>query len=387
MKKFIILIVSLFFLYWLGTMTVPGIIEKNKNPVKDSAPYLVSQKALELYQSLDFVADLHCDALLWGRNLTERAYYGHVDFPRMQEANVAMQVFTIVSKSPKGQNMDLNKSDAQDNITLLNIVQGRPISNWFSLINRTLYQSSKLQEFADSYGKDFILIKSKADLEKLMEARKTDRNVIGGLLGIEGAHALEGNMKNLDRVYEAGVRLIGPVHFFDNELGGSAHGESGDGLTEFGKTVIRRMNELNMIIDLAHVSPKMFDDILEVSEKPVMVSHTGIRAVLNSPRNLSDEQIRKVAEKGGIIGIAFFDMAVGTDEIKGIVASMKRVRNLVGVQHVALGSDYDGSVAVPFDITGLPIIVEALLQEGFTEDEIRAIMGDNVKRFLLENLG
>lgn len=368
-------------------MTVPSMIEKSNNPVKTPSPYEVSPQALELYQSLDFVADLHCDALLWGRNLTERSDYGHVDFPRMQEANVAMQVFTIVSKSPRGQNMDFNTADTQDNITLLNIVQARPISNWFSLISRTLYQSSKLHEFADNYGKEFILIKSKSDLEKLITTRENDKNVIGGLLGIEGAHALEGNMKNLERVYDAGVRLVGPVHFFDNELGGSAHGESGDGLTEFGKSVIRRMNELNMIIDLAHVSPKMFDDILEVSEKPVMVSHTGIRAVLNSPRNLSDEQIRKVAAKGGIIGIAFFDMAVGDDEIKGIVASMKRVKNLVGFQHVALGSDYDGSVAVPFDITGLPIIVEALLKEGFTEEEIRAIMGENVKRFLLENLG
>lgn len=304
----------------------------------------------------------------------------------MQEANVALQVFTIVSKSPRGQNMDFNKTDAQDNITLLNIVQGRPMSNWFSLINRTMYQSDKLQQFADNFEDNFIFVKSKADLENLIESRKNNKQIIGGLLGIEGAHALEGSMENLEKVYEAGVRLIGPSHFFDNELGGSAHGESGEGLTEFGRQVIHRMNELNMIIDLAHASPQMFDDILEVSTKPVVVSHTGIRAVLNSPRNLSDDQIRRVAEKGGIIGIAFFDKAVGTNEIKGIVASMKRVKNLVGIEHVALGSDYDGSVAVPFDITGLPIIVEALLQEGFTEDEIKAIMGENVKQFLLQNL-
>lgn len=386
MKKFILFLIILFVLYWLGTMTVPTMIEKSSNPVKETAPYEVSDQAMQLYQSLDFVADLHCDALLWGRNLTQKSDYGHVDFPRMQEANVALQVFTIVSKSPRGQNMDLNSADAQDNITLLNIVQGRPISNWFSLINRTMYQSGKLQDFADEFGEEFIFVKSSTDLERLINARKNNKQVIGGLLGIEGAHALEGSMENLEKVYEAGVRLIGPVHFFDNELGGSAHGESGEGLTEFGKAVIRRMNELNMIIDLAHVSPKMFDDILEISEKPVMVSHTGIRAVLNSPRNLSDDQIRRLAEKGGIIGIAFFDMAVGEDEIKGIVASMKRVKNLVGINHVALGSDYDGSVAVPFDITGLPIIVEALQREGFTEEEIGAIMGGNVQRFLLENL-
>jgi microsomal dipeptidase-like Zn-dependent dipeptidase len=386
MKKALIVFISLFLIYWIATMIVPGIIEKDGNPVKSLPPYEVSPEAQALFNSLDFVADLHCDALLWGRNLTKRSENGHVDFPRMQQGNVAMQVFTIVSKSPKGQNMEVNSADATDNITLLNIVQGRPISNWFSLMKRTLYQSAKLDEFSKDFDGQFIIIKSKKDVQMLSDLRKTDKNIIGGLLGIEGGHALEGKIENLDKAYNAGVRLIGPSHFFDNELGGSAHGMSGEGLTDFGKAVVKRMNELNMVIDLAHASPKMFDDVLEISTKPVMVSHTGIRAVLNSPRNLSDDQIRRIADKGGIIGIAFFDMAIGKDEIKGIVACMKRVKNLVGVEHVALGSDYDGSVAVPFDITGLPIIVEALMLEGFTNEEIKAIMGENVKRFLVENL-
>lgn len=386
MKKTVPPLIIVFMLYWIGTMTIPAIIEKGNNPVKQRAPYEVSEEAMDLFNSLDFVADLHCDALLWGRDLTQKSDFGHVDFPRMQEGNVALQVFTIVSKSPNVQNMDLNNTNSQDIITLLNVAQGRPVSNWFSLMNRTLYQSKQLERFSDDFDGKFILLKSKEDLERLITERQKNKNIIGGLLGIEGAHALEGKIENLQKAYEAGVRLIGPSHFIDNELGGSAHGESGKGLTEFGKQVIRRMNELNMIIDLAHASPKMFEDVLEISEKPVMVSHTGIRAILNSPRNLSDQQIRKIAEKGGVIGIAFFDLAVGEDEIKGIIASMKRVKNLVGVEHVALGSDFDGSVTVPFDITGLPLIVEALLNDGFTENEIRAIMGENVKRFLLEIL-
>ncbi|WP_113925933.1 dipeptidase [Cognataquiflexum aquatile] len=386
MKQALVAFISLFLIYWIATMVVPGIIEKDGNPVKSLPPYKVSPEALALFNSFEFVADLHCDALLWGRDLTKKSEHGHVDFPRMQEGNVAMQVFTVVSKSPKGQNMEANTSDATDNITLLNIAQGRPVSNWFSLMKRTLYQSALLQEFSDGFDGQFLVIKSKEDVQQLAESRKTDKNIIGGLLGIEGGHALEGKIENLDKAYEAGVRLIGPSHFFDNELGGSAHGMSGEGLTDFGIAVVKRMNELNMIIDLAHASPKMFDDVLALSTKPVMVSHTGIRAVLNSPRNLSDDQIRRLAAKGGIIGIAFFDMAVGEDEIKGIVACMKRVKNLVGIEHVALGSDYDGSVGVPFDITGLPIIVEALMKEGFSDDEIKAIMGENVKRFLMENL-
>lgn len=386
MKRFLIALVSLILLYWLVTLIVPGIIEKGNNPVKQAPPYEVSADAMALFQSLEFVADLHCDALLWGRDLTRRGKRGHVDFPRMQEGNVAMQVFTVVSKSPMGQNMESNSADTQDNITLLNIVQGRPISNWFSLMKRTLYQSARLVEFGEDFHDEFILIRTPEDVLALAEKRKTDKNVIGGLLGIEGAHALEGKMENLEKAYEAGVRLIGPMHFFDNEMGGSAHGISGEGLTDFGKAIIRRMNELNMIIDLAHASPKMIEDVLAISTKPVMVSHTGIKAVLNSPRNLSDEQIRKIAAKDGIIGIAFFDMVQGPDELGGIVASMKRVKNLVGAKHIALGSDYDGSVSVPFDITGLPLIVEALMKEGFSDDEIRAVMGENVKNFLLENL-
>lgn len=386
MKKILIALVCLILLYWLATLIVPGIIEKRNNPVKQLPPYSVSEEASELYASLDFVADLHCDALLWGRDLTKRGKRGHVDFPRMQEGNIALQVFTVVSKSPKGQNMQSNSADTQDNITLLNIVQGRPISNWFSLMKRTLYQADQLAEYAEDFHDEFIIVKSPKDVRELEEKRKLDKHVIGGLLGIEGAHALEGKIENLDKAYEAGVRLIGPMHFFDTEMGGSAHGVSGEGLSDFGKEVIKRMNELNMIIDLAHASPKMMEDILEISSKPVMVSHTGIKAVLNSPRNLSDEQIRKIAAKDGIIGIAFFDMVQGPDELRGIIASMKRVKNLVGVEHIALGSDYDGSVAVPFDITGLPLIVDALLKEGFTHDEIRAIMGENVKNFLLANL-
>ena len=386
MKQTLVTLISLFLIYWIATMVVPAKIEKDGNPVKSLPPYKVSTEALTLFNSLDFVADLHCDALLWGRDLTQKSEYGHVDFPRMQEGNVAMQVFTVVSKTPTGQNMEINTADATDNITLLNIAQGRPVSNWFSLMKRTLYQTAQLEEFSQDFNGNFIIIKSREDVMRLAEMRKTNKNIIGGLLGIEGGHALEGKIENLEKAYEAGVRLIGPSHFFDNELGGSAHGMSGEGLTDFGKMVVKRMNELNMIIDLAHASPKMFDDVLALSTKPVMVSHTGIRAVLNSPRNLSDDQIRGIAANGGIIGIAFFDMAVGEDEIKGIVACMKRVKNLVGIQHIALGSDYDGFVAVPFDITGLSIIVEELMEEGFSDEEIKSIMGENVKRFLMENL-
>jgi microsomal dipeptidase-like Zn-dependent dipeptidase len=295
-------------------------------------------------------------------------------------------MFTIVSKSPAGQNMKSNSEDAFDNISALIIAKGESPSNWYSLINRTLSQSKDLADFVEEENGKVILIKSKSDLEKLIIARKSDKSVIGAMLGIEGAHALEGDIENLDLVYAAGVRMIGPTHFFDNELGGSAHGENLGGLTDFGKKVIRKMNELGIFIDLAHCSPAIVEDVLNMSTKPVMVSHTGVRAVLDSQRNLSDDQIKKIAANEGIIGIAFFDMAVGEPELPNIIASIRHIRNLVGIQHISLGSDYDGSVADPFDITGLPLIVDGLIQDGFTKEEIRAVMGENVNQFMLKNL-
>lgn len=386
MKKLLFSLGVITILYFIATFFVPPYIEEQRNPVKSPPPYSVSTEAQEIYDRLDFISDLHCDALLWGRDLTQKGSIGHVDFPRMREANVGLEMFTIVSKSPSGQNMKSNSADTFDNITPLTIAKGVAPNQWFSLINRTLGQAESLHQFIEEEKGKVIFVHDKKSFEELISARTTDKTVVGAMLGIEGAHALEGSLENLEKVYEAGIRMIGPTHFFDNELGGSAHGENGAGLTDFGKSVIKRMNELNIFVDLAHCSPAIVEDVLEMTTKPVMVSHIGVQSVLDSQRNLSDDQIRNIAANGGIIGVAFFDMAVGVPEIDGIVATMKHIRDLVGVEYIALGSDYDGAVEVPFDITGLPLIVEALLKEGFTEEEIRAIMGENVKRFFLKNL-
>ncbi|MDR7130453.1 microsomal dipeptidase-like Zn-dependent dipeptidase [Algoriphagus sp. 4150] len=386
MKKLIIVLGTVVLLYFAATLTIPPYIESQRNPVKSPSPYSVSTEAQAVYDRLDFIADLHCDALLWGRDLTKRGDRGHVDFPRMREANVALQMFTIVSKSPAGQNMQSNSSDAFDNITPLTIAKGESPASWFSLINRTLSQSEKLANFIEKEKDKAILIKSGADLNKLIAARKKDKAVIGAMLGIEGAHALEGELDNLDQVYDAGVRMIGLTHFFDNLLGGSAHGQSQAGLTDYGKSVVQKMNELGIFVDLAHCSPAIIEDVLAMTDKPVMVSHTGVRAVLDSQRNLSDLQIQKIAGNGGIIGIAFFDEAVGVPELPNIIASIKHIRDLVGIEYVALGSDYDGAVAVPFDITGFPLLVEGMMNAGFSESDIKAVMGENVKRFFMQNL-
>jgi microsomal dipeptidase-like Zn-dependent dipeptidase len=355
------------------------------NLVEYNDPRVLGDKAHELYNSLDFIADLHCDALLWDRDLTRELDYAHLDFPRMQQANMSLQAFTIVTKSPKGQNFKSNNADAFDKITMLNFVQGRLPDKWFSLYKRAVYQARALQDYENDFGSKFVLVKSRQDLKDLINLKISDPEVIGGFLGIEGAHCLEGKLENVQNLYYEGVRMMAPTHFFDNELGGSAHGISGEGLTDFGREVIHEMNRLGIIIDLAHVSPKMIDDILDLSNKPVLVSHTGVKGTKESPRNISDRHIKRIASTGGLIGVGFFKGAI-KGEIKDIVEAMKYVRDLVGIEHVALGSDFDGAATTPIDVTGLPFIVQELMNQGFSELEIKAIMGENVKRFLMEQL-
>jgi len=217
-KMIYFILIPLIVIYILFVVIAPPIVEKGKNKVSINPPYTASQEATQLFNSLDFVADLHCDALLWNRNLTKRKNYGHVDFPRMQEGNMAFQAFTLVTKSPKGQNFHKNSGDSFDMITALSIGQGQSVKTWFSLVNRAVYQCDKLHRFAKNYNDQFIVVKSKTDFQSLLEKRKTNKKVIGGMLGIEGGHCLEGDIKNLQKVYDAGVRMLGPTHFFDNEM-------------------------------------------------------------------------------------------------------------------------------------------------------------------------
>ena len=176
------------------------------------------------------------------------------------------------------------------------------------------------------------------------------------------------------------------VHFFDNKLGSSAHGIKKEGLTDFGKSVILKMESLDMIIDIAHCASKTIDDIIEIANGPIISSHTGVRGTCDNSRNLSDKHLKAIADSGGLISIAMFEEAVCGVDAAATARAMKYTAELVGVDFVSLGSDFDGSVMTPFDITGLPLIVEELQKTGFNEDDIKKIMGENVKNFLLKNL-
>ena len=366
----------------------PAWIERRLNPVTNAGDKVaVSARAQALHDSL-VIADWHSDALLWDRDLLKRADRGHTDVPRLAEGNVAVQVFTTVTKSPRGQNYDHNSAEAPDNITPLFIGQLRPIPSWFSLKERALVQAEALNRAAEAAPDNLMLIRSAQDLQTLLEARRKGARTLGAILGSEGGHPLEGDIANLRVLYGAGFRLIGLTHFFDNELGGSLHGKggSGSGLSEFGRQVVREMQERRMIVDLAHASPQMVRDVLAMPGTRPILSHTGIHGHCPSPRNLSDDLVRAIAAKGGVIGIGYWaDVNCGGTPAD-IAASVKAAIALVGEDHVSLGSDYDGSVDAPFDASRLAVLTQALIDAGLSDAQIAKVMGGNMIRYLAQNL-
>ncbi|MDZ7292734.1 MAG: dipeptidase [candidate division KSB1 bacterium] len=372
------LLLSLFF------FVLPVQFDRMANRALRHSPYTPSERALALHQRL-LIADLHCDALLWDRHLLKRNSRGTVDIPRLIEGNVALQAFTVVTKVPPGINFERN-SDRGDLITLLVMAQRWPIATWGNLRQRAIYQAKKLCDAADHSEGKLVLIKTAAELQHYLNRRQQDQNITAGFLGIEGAQVLEGELANLDVLFDAGFRMMSPTHFFDTEVGGSAHGLQKGGLTIMGRKMIKRMEEKKMIVDLAHASARTIDDVLAIATRPVVVSHTGVKGTCDNIRNLSDDQIRRIAQTGGVIGIAYFEMAVCGGEALAIAKAIRHAVNLAGIEHVGLGSDFDGAVATPFDAAGLVQLTDALLAEGFSESEIGLIMGENVLRILGECL-
>jgi microsomal dipeptidase-like Zn-dependent dipeptidase len=364
---------------------VPRLVDIGMNAVKpDPATPAPSAAAQALHRKL-FIADLHCDSFLWNRDLLKRHTRGHVDVPRLIAGNVALETFTVVSQTPVSLNIERN-APTPDSLRLLMFAQLRPPATWNSPFRRALDQAARLRETAANSGGRLVFIRNKSELAGYVRSRSQNAGITAGWLGAEGAHALEGNLKNLDTLYDAGFRLIGLTHFFDNDFAGSAHGLEKYGLTEKGHELVRRMEAKKMIVDLAHSSPQTIADVLAMATRPVIVSHTGVKGVCNNRRNLSDDELRGVARTGGVIGIGFWETAVCGTGAAYIAKAVRYAVGVVGIEHVGLGSDFDGAVTTPFDATGLVELTDALLQQGFTEDEITKIMGGNVLRLLSDSL-
>lgn len=386
MRRFLKALAVLFVIVVAALFLVgPAVVDRSLNRVEgDGSAASVSVRARQLHDLL-FVADLHADPLLWDRDLLVDAGHGHVDIPRLIRGGVALQVFAAPTQVPAGINYEANELD-YDVVTALSILQRWPVNTWQSPLQRAVHMADVLkQAAADSEGR-FRVVRNRIELDRFTGEHATDPGIVAGLLAIEGLHALEGNLENVDVLFRAGFRMMGLTHFFDNQLGGSAHGMSKEGLSDFGRQVVARLQERHILVDVAHASPTMIDEVLAMATTPVIVSHGGVKGTCDNVRNLSDAHLRGVAATGGVVGIGYWDAAVCDVSVDGIVRAIRYAIDVAGVDHVGLGSDFDGATTTPFDTTGIPRITQGLMDSGLDAASIRKVMGDNVRRVLAAGL-
>jgi len=364
---------------YLFAFLVPG-TDARMNAVNSHNAYNISSETQKLHDTLT-IADLHGDTLLWRRNPEHRHDRGHIDLPRLREGGVDIQVFSAVTKTPRGLNFDGNSADAPDNLTLLATAQLWPVRTWNSIYERAAFQAQRLQKIEKNKSNNLVIARTRSDLNQ-------PAGTIIAVLATEGSHPLEGRLENIDRLYDEGYRMMGLQHFFDNELGGSLHGESKGGLTAFGREAVSKMRDKNIIIDVAHSSEAVVRDVLAMSGGPIIISHGGVRSTCadTKKRNLPDDLLVQIAKNGGLLGVGYFNGAICDITPGGIADAIIAAVNLMGPNAVALGSDFDGTVTTTLDTSELAAITQALLQRGVGENTIRKVMGENVARFLRENM-
>ncbi len=361
-----------------------ALVERRFNRVHHRGPYRVSARAAGLHRDLT-VVDLHADSLLWSRDLLRRAGYGHVDVPRLIDGGVALVGLAASTKVPHRANLERN-DDTTDDVALMARALRWPPATRGSLLARALHLAERLRAMAAASDGRLTVIESRHGLESYLARRAVGPGITAAFLAIEGAHALDGHLDNVARLARAGYRMLSPSHFFDTPYAGSAHGVIQGGLTALGRELLSKVESNGLILDVSHASSAAIDDVLSIASRPVVASHTGVRAAVPGIRNLPDDQVRGIAATGGLVGIGFWPVACGGRDAAAIARSIVAAIELAGVEHVGLGSDFDGAVPTPFDATGVPLLTEALLAEGLSDADIAAAMGGNAIRVLRAGL-
>jgi membrane dipeptidase len=210
------------------------------------------------------------------------------------------------------------------------------------------------------------------------------------ILAIEHADCTERSLNILRVLYELGVRSIGLTHNVSRwAADGCLEARDGVGLTQFGRQLILEMNRLGMLVDLAHVSPSAFFSALEVTKKPVIFSHGNAKKLCDHARNLRDDQLKALAESGGVIGMSYVPFFVDAKNptLDRLLDHIDHVVSVAGIDVVGLGSDFDGGGTLLADAAEVPQIVEGLDKRGYSDGDIRKVLGENTFRVLKESLG
>ena len=320
------------------------------------------------------IADAHADSLMWNRDLTRASEQGHVDFPRLREAGVRLQCFTLVTHG----------WPIVGGFPLFALRHGWPTASLKSPLSRARWQIAQLERFCAA-SPDAAIARSREDLDRALAAGR-----LSAVLGVEGAHALDGEVANVAELFRLGVRFMGLTHLGNNALGGSSFPLMGNRpLTPFGREVLDAMAEQGMSVDVAHASQATLDVILSHPRARPFSSHTGVKACANNWRNLDDPALRRFAGKGGVVAIILGTIYLGGKTFDDVVRHIEHALKVAGEDAVALGSDFDGMVPLPRgmrDVRDLPLLTEALLRRSHPEAIVEKVLGKNLVRFFRETL-
>ena len=315
---------------------------------------------LTSYHSLFTMTDLHNDILEvmisdTSYHLKERHGFNHTDIPRLQEGSVDIQFFSVWVSPTQFTNYYLQSQ---------------------VMVNRFY---NELNENPNTIGQALTYNDAIA---------LNNQGKIAAVIGVEGGHHIENSLEKLDTLYNEGMRYLTITWNNSTDWAISAQDPLSEtqGLTDFGRQVIRRLDSLGVIIDVSHTGIKTIQDILEVTTHPIIASHSGARALNNHYRNLYDWQIQDIANSGGVIGIVFYPpFLTGSSvaDIDDVIAHIDYIKNLVGIDYIAIGSDFDGIGSTPVgleNVSKFPRLTEALFDHGYSKEEVEKILGGNFQR-------
>jgi len=322
------------------------------------------------------VVDLLVGSVLFRRDFLARSTVGHVDLPRARSGGLDLLGFSIATRFP-----DRAGRLSTPHFAALGIpVRGRSDLQLLEAFVR------RIEGWAAASGGRLVLARSRADLD----AVGTD-GAVRAFIGVQGGQVLGGDLRNVAHLRGLGVRMLALAHVMDSELAGSGTGRGAGGVSGFGWEAIAELEHQGILVDLAHASSRTIREAAPVLRRPFLVSHTGFTALAGgrsawrrySPatRNLSDADARLVAEAGGLLGVTLATPLVGGG-LEAIVRAFEHALDLAGPEQVALGSDFDGALPMPFDATGLPALTGALLGAGFGPEIVAGFMGGNALRVL-----
>ncbi|MBE2240862.1 MAG: dipeptidase [Caldilineaceae bacterium] len=313
------------------------------------------------------VIDGHCDSignqLEQGRWLGDRSDAGHVDLPRLREGGIDVQFFACYVPTPYQRH---------------------------GAVTHALERFDQLHLLAEHLPDQFVLARRADDILRAKAEGK-----IAGIAGLEGAEALDASIGVLRQFHRLGLRNLGLAWNNRNAAcDGVAESRTNGGLTEFGVKVVAECNRLGIILDVSHLAPAGVTDVLTVSEQPIIASHSNARALCDHPRNLTAAQLEAIAGKGGVIGVTFVDAFLNRADpqaasLDDVVANIEYMLGVVGPDHVALGSDFDGWTLPKElkDATCYPLITQKLVERGHHPSVIRKILGENLLRVMRAVLG